>query len=103
MECPWVVSLADSARGGAETAGSTTSGSALSAGTPMVAPMGISGAGGSQASGSSVGFTHSLGSGGAVFSTGGDVVSSQRTPLLYLGVQRSMCDLSLLGELDCSG
>ena len=92
--------MADSASGGAETARSTTSGSALSADTPVVAPMGISGAGGSEASGSSVGFTHSLCSGGAVFSTGGrgDVVSSLRTPLLYLGVQRSMCYLSLLGE-----
>ena len=92
--------MADSASGGAETARSTTSGSALSAGTPLVAPMGISGAGGSEASGSSG--VHTL----TVFSTGGgggDVVSSLRTPLLYLGVQRSMCYLSLLGELDLSG
>ena len=73
----------DSASGSAETARSTTSGSTLSAGTPAVAPMGISGAGGSEASGSSVGFTHSLCSGGAVFSTGGGGTLSHHYELLF--------------------
>ena len=96
MECLWFLSLADPASGGAETAGSTTSVSALSAGTPVVAPMGISGAGGSRASGYSVGFRHSLCSGGAVFSTGwGGCLITKNFSSLSWGSEVNVLSLAL--------
>ena len=84
-------------------AGSTTSSSALSAGTPVVAQWEFLGLGvhvllvllwGSH--------THCVLE-VLCSAQGGGVVSSQRIPLLHLGVQRSMCYLLLLGELDPCG
>lgn len=54
----------------------------------MGAPMGISGAGGLQA--------HRVLK-VLCSKQGGDVVSSQRTPVLHLGVQPVVCYLSFLG------